>query len=51
VMLLAGEPSIREVIPFPKTAKGSDLMSEAPSTVPEWQLKELGIKLLGHEQG
>src|SRR5271157_1954499 len=47
VMLLAGESSIREVIPFPKTAKGSDLMSEAPSTVPERQLRELGIKLLG----
>jgi aspartyl-tRNA synthetase len=47
VMLLAGESSIREVIPFPKTAKGSDLMCEAPSTVPERQLRELGIKLLG----
>jgi aspartyl-tRNA synthetase len=47
VMLLAGESSIREVIPFPKTAKGSDLMCEAPSTVPERQLKELGIRLLG----
>ena len=45
VMILAGETSIREVIPFPKTAKGTDLMCEAPSTVPERQLKELGIRL------
>jgi aspartyl-tRNA synthetase len=45
VMLLAGEQSIREVIPFPKTAKGSDLMCEAPSTIPDRALKELGIRL------
>ncbi len=44
VMLLAGEQSIREVIPFPKTAKGTDLMCEAPSQVPDRQLKELGIR-------
>jgi aspartyl-tRNA synthetase len=45
VMLLAGEQSIREVIPFPKTAKGTDLMCEAPSSVPERQLRELGIRV------
>jgi aspartyl-tRNA synthetase len=45
VMLLAGETSIREVIAFPKTAKGTDLMCEAPSTVPDRQLRELGIRL------
>ncbi len=45
VMILAGETSIRDVIPFPKTAKGTDLMCEAPSSVPERQLKELGIRL------
>ncbi len=45
VMILAGETSIREVIPFPKTAKGTDLMCEAPSTVPERQLRELGLRL------
>jgi aspartyl-tRNA synthetase len=46
VMLLAGESSIREVIPFPKTARGTDLMCEAPSSVPERQLKELGLRLI-----
>ena len=46
VMILAGENSIREVIPFPKTARGTDLMCDAPSQVPERQLKELGIRLL-----
>jgi aspartyl-tRNA synthetase len=46
VMLLAGESSIREVIPFPKTAKGTDLMCEAPSSVPERALKELGLRLI-----
>src|SRR5579875_3669774 len=45
VMILAGESSIREVIPFPKTAKGQDLMCEAPSEVPERQLRELGISI------
>src|SRR5215469_8863253 len=40
VMILAGENSIRDVIPFPKTARGTDLMSDAPSTVPERQLRE-----------
>jgi aspartyl-tRNA synthetase len=45
VMILAGETSIRDVIPFPKTARGTDLMCEAPSPVPEKNLRELGIKL------
>ncbi len=45
VMILAGETSIRDVIPFPKTAKGTDLMCDAPTPVPERQLRELGIML------
>jgi aspartyl-tRNA synthetase len=45
VMILAGETSIRDVIPFPKTARGTDLMCDAPSPVPERQLRELGIAL------
>jgi aspartyl-tRNA synthetase len=45
VMILAGETSIRDVIPFPKTARGSDLMCEAPARVPDRQLRELGIAL------
>lgn len=46
VMILAGESTIRDVIPFPKTSRGADLMCEAPSPVPEQQLRELGITLL-----
>jgi len=48
VMILAGETSIRDVIPFPKTARGTDLMCDAPSEVPERQLRELGISIRRH---
>jgi aspartyl-tRNA synthetase len=47
VMILAGEDSLREVIPFPKTAKAIDMMVDAPTPVNETQLRDLGIKLRG----
>jgi len=43
VMILAGADSLREVIPFPKTAAAKDLMMEAPTPVAAAQLRELGI--------
>jgi aspartyl-tRNA synthetase len=46
VMILAGADSLREVIPFPKTARAVDLMVDAPTPVSEAQLKELGIKVV-----
>jgi len=45
VMILAGADSLREVIPFPKTARAVDLMVEAPTPVSETQLKDLGIMI------
>ncbi|HHH36839.1 MAG TPA: aspartate--tRNA ligase [Gammaproteobacteria bacterium] len=45
VMLMSGAPSIREVIPFPKTQTANCLLTEAPSPVSEAQLRELGIRL------
>jgi len=45
VMILQNEPNIREVIPFPKTGEGRDLMMGSPASISEKQLKELGIKL------
>ncbi|MFC2160323.1 aspartate--tRNA ligase [Acidobacteriota bacterium] len=45
VMLLAGEDSIREVIPFPKTTSSLCLMTDSPSNVSHRQLDELGIKI------
>ena len=45
VMLIADEPNIREVIPFPLNQQAQDLMMNAPSNVSEKQLKELHIKL------
>ena len=44
-MLLAGADSIREVMAFPKTSSGSDLMSDAPSAVSVRQLKEVGLRM------
>lgn len=44
VSMMAGEDSIREVIAFPKTQKSACLMTEAPSSVENDQLRELGIR-------
>jgi aspartyl-tRNA synthetase len=45
VMILTGAESLREVIPFPKTARAVDLMVDAPTPVGDPQLKELGISV------
>lgn len=45
IMILANEPSIREVIAFPKTGDGRDFMMSAPSEIDKKQLKELHIKV------
>jgi aspartyl-tRNA synthetase len=45
VMLMAGEPNIREVIAFPKSQNANDLMADAPSEVEAAQLEELHIRL------
>jgi aspartyl-tRNA synthetase len=46
VMLLAGEPNIREVVLFPMNQKAEDLMMGAPSMVSAKQLRELHIRLV-----
>lgn len=46
VMLLAGEPNIREVVLFPMNQKAEDLMMGAPSTVSMKQLRELSIRII-----
>jgi aspartyl-tRNA synthetase len=46
MMILQNEPNIREVIAFPNTGEGRDLMMGSPSEISDKQLKELGIKLL-----
>ena len=47
VMLLAGESSIREIIPFPMNKNAQDIMMDAPSAVEQKQLDELHIALVG----
>ena len=45
IAMLCGTPSIRDVIAFPKTAKGTDLMTESPAQVEPKQLRELHLEL------
>ncbi len=47
IAILCGTPSIRDVIAFPKTAKGTDLMTDSPATVEPKQLRDLHIELKG----
>jgi aspartyl-tRNA synthetase len=46
VMLLSGAPTLRDVIPFPKTNQGTDQMTGAPVLVDEAQLAEVHLKSL-----
>ena len=46
IMILENEPSIREVIAFPKTGDGRDLMMNAPAEIEEEQLRELHLKII-----
>ena len=50
VMLLAGEESIREIIPFPMNKNAQDIMMGAPSTVEQKQLDELHIAITAKEE-
>lgn len=50
VALMCGEPNIREVMAFPKTAQATDLMSDTPSIVAQKQLDELQIALALREK-
>ncbi|HEX6834172.1 MAG TPA: aspartate--tRNA ligase [Rudaea sp.] len=49
--LMAGTESIRDVIAFPKTASAQDLMTAAPSAVPEAQLQELHVRVVKPQKG
>ena len=49
VMLMAKQDSIRDVIAFPKVKDASDLMTEAPTTVDQKQLDELGLAIVPEE--
>ena len=50
IMILRNEKSIRDVIAFPKTGDGRDLMMNAPSEVDDAQLKELNIKIVNKDK-
>jgi aspartyl-tRNA synthetase len=44
-MLITGTSNIRDVIAFPKNSRGQDLMMDAPTEVPEKQLRELNLAI------
>ena len=46
IMLIAGEDSIREIIPFPMNKNAQDIMMGAPATVSEKQLADVHIKIV-----
>ena len=46
LMLLAGEPNIREVIAFPKTGDARDLMMDSPAEIEEKHITELSLKII-----
>ena len=48
--LLSGAESLRDVIPFPKTQKGTDLMTDAPNEVDPGQLRELHVAVTDKPQ-
>ena len=50
VMLIAREPNIREIIPFPFNQKAEDLMMNAPTVISEDRLKELSLKILNQKK-
>ena len=49
VTILAGKESIRDVIAFPKTQKGQDLMTDSPGTATERQLRDLKVKSIAED--
>ncbi len=51
IAILCGVTSIRDVIAFPKTAKGTDLMTDSPSTVEPKQLRDLYLEVKGQKKG
>ena len=50
VMLIAGEESIREIIPFPMNKNAQDIMMDAPATVEQKQLDEVHIAIVMPEE-
>jgi aspartyl-tRNA synthetase len=51
IMIVSGAKSIRDVIAFPKTQKGTCLLTDAPAAVPNKQLRELGLRLRNENKG